>query len=74
MLDSMISPTQSAFISGRLSLDNVLVVFECMHSLSMLKDYRDNYCAYRLDLTEVYDHVDWRFLKSMLGAFGFALV
>ena len=73
-LDGMISPTQSAFIPGRLISDNALIAFECMHSLSTLKDSRGEYCAYKLDLAKAYDHVDWRFLESMLRAYGFAPV
>ena len=72
LLDGMISPTQSAFIPGRLISDNALIAFECIHSLSKLKDRRGDYCAYKLDLAKAYDRVDWHFLKSMLGALGFA--
>ena len=72
LIDGMISPTQSAFIPGRLISDNALIAFECMHSLSTLKDLRGEYCAYKLDLAKAYDHVDWQFLQSMMGALGFA--
>uniref|UniRef100_A0A8R7VBS1 Reverse transcriptase domain-containing protein n=1 Tax=Triticum urartu TaxID=4572 RepID=A0A8R7VBS1_TRIUA len=71
-LDGMISPTQSAFIPGRLISDNALIAFECMHSLSTLKDGRGEFCAYKLDLAKAYDRVDWNFLKCMLSAVGFA--
>ena len=68
----MISPTQSAFIPGRLTSDDALIAFECMHSLSTLKDLRGEFCAYKLDLAKAYDRVDWQFLQSMMGALGFA--
>ena len=71
LLDGMISPTQSAFIPGRLISDNALIAFECMHSFSTLKDLRGEYCAYKLDLAKAYDRVDWQFLQSMMGALGF---
>uniref|UniRef100_A0A8I6X511 Reverse transcriptase domain-containing protein n=1 Tax=Hordeum vulgare subsp. vulgare TaxID=112509 RepID=A0A8I6X511_HORVV len=67
----MISPTQSAFIPGMLISDNALIAFKCLHSMSMLRDRRGEFCAYKLDLAKVYDRVDWKFLKSMLTAFGF---
>ena len=70
LLDGMISPTQSAFIPGRLISDNALIAFECMHSLSTLKDSRGEFCAYKLDLAKAFDRVDWRFLQCMMGALG----
>ena len=54
----MISPTQSAFIPGRLISDNALIAFECMHSLNTQKDGRGEFCAYKLDLAKAYDRVD----------------
>ena len=66
----MISPTLSAFISGRLISDNALIAFECMHSLSTLKDLRGEFCAYKLNLAKAYDRVD-AFLAMYDGGFGF---
>ena len=63
ILDGMISPTQSAFIPGRLISDNALIAFECIHSLSTLKDQRGEFCAYKLDLAKAYDRADWHFLR-----------
>ena len=40
LLDGMISPTQSAFIPGRLISDNALIAFECMHSLNTQKRWQ----------------------------------
>ena len=57
-MDGMISPTQSAFIPGRLISDNALTTFECIHLLSTLKDQRGEFCAYKLDLAKAYDRVD----------------
>ena len=71
LLDGMISPTQCAFIPERLISDNALIAFECMHSLSTLKDSRGEFCAYTLDLAKAYDLVDCHFSKRMLGALGF---
>ena len=58
LLDGMISPAQSVSIPGRLISDNALIAFECMHSLSTLKDQRGEFCAYKLDLAKAYDRVD----------------
>ena len=43
-----------------------------MHSLSTLKGLRGEFCAYKLDLVNAYDCVDWHFLQCMMGALGFA--
>lgn len=54
LLDVMISPIRSAFILGRLISDNALIAFECIHSLSTLKDLRGSFVL-----------ISWTLLKLM---------
>jgi hypothetical protein len=72
LLENIISPTQSAFIPGRLITDNALIAFECIHAIQKNKDNRGKYCAYKLDLAKAYDRVDWSYLEGTLRKFGFA--
>ena len=72
ILSEIISTTQSASVPGRMITDNALIAFECIHHIKQEKDPTRSYCAYKLDLSKAYDRVDWHFLKSMLGALGFA--
>lgn len=67
----IISETQSAFIPGRLTTDNAIIAFECFHKIQHSKNARDNYRAYKLDLTKAYDRVDWNFLEGVLRRVGF---
>lgn len=58
LLDDIISPNQSAFISGRMITDNALIAFECIHTINSCTADRGNFCAYKLDLSKAYDRVD----------------
>jgi hypothetical protein len=71
ILQDIISPTQSAFIPGRLITDNALMAFECIHSIQSGSAARRNFCAYKLDLAKAYDRVDWSFLEGVLAKLGF---
>jgi hypothetical protein len=71
ILDGIISPTQSAFIPGRLITDNVLIAFECIHSIQTGSVAKKKFCAYKLDMAKAYDRVDWRFLERVLAKLGF---
>jgi hypothetical protein len=71
LLQGIISPTQSAFIPGRLITDNALVAFECIHSIQTGSVARKKFCAYKLDMAKAYDRVDWRFLEGVLAKLGF---
>jgi hypothetical protein len=69
LLQDIIAPMQSAFIPGRMITDNVLIPFECT------RQNRSNACkefgAYKLDLTKVYDRVDWGYLEGVLRRLDF---
>ena len=72
LLGEMISENQSAFIPGRLITDNALLAFECLHFLEHGATPQNQYCAYKVDLPNAYDHVDWRFLEEAMQKMGFA--
>ena len=71
LLQDIISPNQSAFIPGRMITDNALIAFECLHAINSNARERSSFCAYKLDLSKVYDRVEWSFLQQALLKLGF---
>jgi hypothetical protein len=61
--DEIISPEQSAFVPARRITDNALIVFECAHAIQKTSGRKEEFCAYKMDLSKAYDYVDWGFLK-----------
>ena len=53
----MIDESQSAFVSGRLIIDNVLVAFETMHCIDQRKKGKETLMAIKLDMSKAYDTV-----------------
>lgn len=72
ILDELISVNQSAFVPGRLIMDNSLLAFECFHFIQKNKHQNKAACAYKLDLSKAYDRVDWVFLEQAMYKLGFA--
>jgi len=70
-LQDLILPQQSAFIPGRLIIDNALIAFECLHAIQHFSSARTNFCAFKLDLSKAYDQVDWGFLEKAMVKLGF---
>ena len=71
ILPSIISENQSAFLSGRLIIDNVLVAFELMHYLEHKKEGKDGFAAIKFDMSKAYDRLEWGFIKLVMIKMGF---
>ena len=54
----IISESQSAFMSNRLIIDNVLVAFETMHHISQKKSGKVGEMALQLVMSKAYDRVE----------------
>ncbi|KAK0585538.1 hypothetical protein LWI29_030060 [Acer saccharum] len=73
VLDSVIAKTQSAFILGRLIMDNVMVGFECMHALRRkVNGTKKGFMSLKLDMSKAYDRVEWCFVEGMMRRLGFS--
>ena len=69
LLPRIIVANQSAFVKGRLLMENVLLASE------VVKDYHKDSitprCAMKLDISKAFDSVQWSFLLNSLMAMGF---
>ena len=71
LLDSIVSETQSAFVANRLITDNILIAFESLHHMKNNCSGKQGYMAFKLDMSKVYDRVEWAFLEQILLKLGF---
>ncbi|KAL0289735.1 UNVERIFIED_CONTAM: hypothetical protein Sradi_7066500 [Sesamum radiatum] len=68
-LDSLISPSQNAFVPGRSIGDNILLAQELFSGYN--QKHLPPRCALKVDLRKAYDTVEWDFLRAVLTLFGF---
>jgi len=67
VMNSIISPNQSAFLKGRHLVDGVLVVNELV---DYAKRAKKECLIFKVDFEKAYDSVDWGFLEYMLHRVG----
>ena len=72
ILPQLISPTQNAFVPGRLITDNILVAYEQLHAMHSRKKGKTGSFALKLDVSKAYDRVEWAFLKGIMTKLGFS--
>lgn len=70
ILEDVISVEQSAFVPGRLIMDNVLIAYGCIRYLRNKKGNTGG-CAIKLDMAKAYDRVEWRYLEAIMRSLGF---
>ena len=71
VLPYIISPTQSVFVPGRLITDNVLVAYETIHTMHSRKKGEKGTMVLKLDISKVYNRVEWQFLQKIMKKMGF---
>ncbi|KAL0315405.1 UNVERIFIED_CONTAM: hypothetical protein Sradi_5418700 [Sesamum radiatum] len=64
LLPSLISPSQSGFVPGKLIEDNIFLVQELTHSID--QRYSKGNGIIKLDMSKAYDRVCWKFLYSIM--------
>ncbi|KAL0455344.1 UNVERIFIED_CONTAM: Transposon TX1 uncharacterized protein [Sesamum latifolium] len=69
VLDSLISPSQNAFVLGRSIGDNILLAQELFTRYNQQR--LPMRCALKVDQRKAYDMVEWDFLFAVLQMFGF---
>ncbi|XP_059458257.1 uncharacterized protein LOC132187840 [Corylus avellana] len=72
ILPNIVSSNQSAFISGRLISDNILVTYETLHTMHSRMYGRMGYMALKLDMSKAYGQVEWIFLEKVMGKMSFS--
>ena len=58
ILPQLISPTQSAFVPGHLTTDNIWVAYEALHAMHGRKKGKKCSLVLKLDVSKAYDQVE----------------
>ena len=67
----LISEHQSAFMSDRLLLGNIMVAFETLHYMRNHRNGKIRFMALKLDMSKVYDQVEWTYMEKLMVKIGF---
>lgn len=70
ILPQIIIEHWSAFTESRLILNNILVSFESLNSI-LKHSGMDDFMAIKLDISKIYDKVDWVYLEVVIRKLSF---
>jgi hypothetical protein len=68
ILSYIISKDQAGYVEGRKIMDSFILAHEVIHSL---KTTRTLDMLIKLDLSKSFDRINWKYMRSLLEAFGF---
>ena len=71
LLPKIVSEQQSAFMTDRLISDNIMVAFETLHYMCDHSTGNTRYMALKLDMSKVYDRVEWMYMEKLMTKMGF---
>lgn len=71
VIDSMISLSQSIFVSKRLISDNAMIGFECIHNLNNKRPRKKGMVVLKLCMSKAYDRIEWAYLRKIMTKIGF---
>ncbi|CAN0829616.1 Transposon TX1 uncharacterized 149 kDa protein [Linum grandiflorum] len=71
LMPHIIREEQSAFVQGRSIMDNVIITFESLHSMSTKLCPKVGDVALKMDISKAYDRVEWKYLEQVLLMLGF---
>jgi hypothetical protein len=71
ILPLVISPSQSAFILGRLITDNIFAAYETLHTMHTWMRGKKGFMEITLNMSKAYDRVEWNFLEAVMRKMGF---
>jgi hypothetical protein len=66
----VVSPSQTAFMSGKNIIEEVVILHETIHELHIRKQ---DGVIFKIDFEKTYDKVKWSFLQQTLRMKGFSI-
>jgi hypothetical protein len=67
----IISEEQSAFVPGRLIMNNIIAAYECLHFMKRNRAKKNRFCSLKLDMRKAYDRLEWCYLEAIMIMLGF---
>lgn len=71
VLPDIIDEAQGVFVKRILITDNALIALECFHWMRKKMEIERKVMALKLDISKVYDRIEWDFMEDTMEAMGF---